>query len=92
MEDDAFAEYEEQCDRLRAIDGVEIKYCHGSSYSWLIEVQFVNREGVEDLYPLYTVGAVNNFLGSFCPKCRRLDGRRHTGGLCPACRRAAVSR
>jgi hypothetical protein len=87
---DKVAEYEAQRDRLRAA-GVGVKFGSGTARSWLLEVEYLDREGIEDLYPLTSVVEVDNFLGSFCPECLRLDRRRKAGGLCPACQRAAAA-
>jgi hypothetical protein len=82
-----FIEYEAARARLEAV-GVKIKHSQAWPGGWLIEAVFTDRDGVGDLQTLTSTAEVEEFSGAFCPRCWRVDRRRHRGGLCPHCARA----
>jgi hypothetical protein len=81
---DDIAEYEAQRARLIAA-GVKIKYSEARPGSWGIEVVFTDKDDIGDLWSLYSVADVDEFIGSFCPECWHVDRRRTRGGRCSRC-------
>lgn len=83
----SIVEYRAQRARIEAA-GVKSKFDMATEQTWLVEVVFTDRDGVGDLMSLTSVREVDEFLGSWCPECWRIDRRRTRGGVCSACARA----
>jgi hypothetical protein len=72
--------------RLR-LAGISPKYYAANRDAWLIEVAFVDADGIGDLHSMTTAAEVDALIGAYCPACQRIDWRRRRGGPCSACRR-----